>query len=154
LNIQPCNVKNLIENACDIIDQIHEDSKITILGNDDELEIYADEVRIEQVLINYLTNALKYSPNNKHITVQRENTENELTIRVKDNGIGIPLEKQNRIFGKFYRVEESSLKFQGLGMGLYICAEIIKKHQGKFGVTSSYGKGSEFYFSIPIKLKQ
>jgi signal transduction histidine kinase/FixJ family two-component response regulator len=153
LNIQRFNVKHLIENSCDIINQIHEDSKITILGNDDELKIYADESRIEQVLINYLTNAFKYSPHNKHITVKRENSENELTIRVKDNGIGIPLEKQNRIFGKFYRVEESSFKFQGLGMGLYISAEIIKKHQGKFGVTSSCGKGSEFYFSIPIKLK-
>ena len=154
LNIQPFNVKHLIENSCDIINQIHEDSIITILGNDDELEIYADESRIEQVLINYLTNAFKYSPDNKHITVKRENTGNELIIRVKDNGIGIPIDKQNRIFGKFYRVEESSFKFQGLGMGLYISAEIIKKHQGKFGVTSSYGKGSEFHFSIPIKLKE
>jgi signal transduction histidine kinase/FixJ family two-component response regulator len=154
LNIQPFNIKNLIENSCDIINQIHENSEITILGNDESLEIFADEARIEQVLINYLTNAFKYSPDNKQITIERENINNELTIRVKDNGIGIPQEKQNRIFSKFYRVEESSLKFQGLGIGLYISAEIIKKHQGKFGVTSSYGNGSEFYFSIPIKLEQ
>jgi signal transduction histidine kinase len=154
LNIQPFNIKNLIENSCDIIEQTHEDGKITILGNDDILEIYADEARIEQVFINFLTNAFKYSPDNKQITITRENTDDELIIRVKDNGIGIPLEKQNRIFNKFYRVEESSFKFQGLGIGLYISAEIIKKHQGKFGVTSSYGNGSEFYFSIPIKLEQ
>lgn len=151
LNIRPFNIKNLIENSCDMIEQTHEGGKITILGNNDFLEINADEGRIEQVFINFLTNAFKYSPDNKRITVTRENNDNELIIRVKDNGIGIPLEKQNRIFSKFYRVEESSFKFQGLGIGLYISAEIIKKHKGKFGVTSSLGNGSEFYFSIPIK---
>lgn len=152
LNIKPFNIKSLIESSCDIIDQTHEDGKITIIGNDEPLEIYADEARIEQVFINYLTNAFKYSPDNKKIIIERENTDDTLTIKVRDNGIGIPLEKQERIFSKFYRVEESSFKFQGLGIGLYICAEIIKKHEGKFGVTSSSGNGSEFYFSIPIKL--
>lgn len=154
LNIKPFNIKNLIESSCDIIDQTHEGGKITIIGNDEPLEVYADEARIEQVFINYLTNAFKYSPENKKIIIERENTDNTLTIKVRDNGIGIPLEKQERIFSKFYRVEESSFKFQGLGIGLYISAEIIKKHEGKFGVTSSYGNGSEFYFTIPIKLAQ
>lgn len=153
INIQRFDIKTLIENTCEIIDQTHEGGKITIIGNQDSLLINADEARIEQVIINYLTNAFKYSSENKQITIERRNTENELTIIVKDNGIGIPLEKQSRIFNKFYRVEDSSLKFQGLGIGLYISAEIIKKHEGNFGVSSSYGNGSEFYFSIPLNLE-
>ena len=87
------------------------------------------------------------------MTFTIETDKDEVIIKVKDNGIGIPLEKQKSVFNKFYRVEESSLKFQGLGIGLYICAEIIKKHFGTFGVNSGNGNGAEFYFSIPIKLK-
>jgi signal transduction histidine kinase/FixJ family two-component response regulator len=152
LNKHLFNIQNLIESTCETINQTHEDAIITVLGNEQPLEVYADEARIEQVLINYLTNALKYSPDNKEVTITIENNKNEVTIKVKDNGIGIPFEKQKSVFNKFYRVEESSLKFQGLGIGLYICAEIIKKHTGKFGVNSSKGNGAEFYFSIPIKL--
>jgi signal transduction histidine kinase len=69
---------------------------------------------------------------------------------VKDYGIGIPKDHQSNIFGKFYRVEESAGQFQGLGIGLYICAEIIRRHGGEYGVESEPGKGSTFYFSIPM----
>lgn len=150
LNKQPFDAKSLIESALETIQQTHEDFDIEVVGNEASLMVNGDESRIEQVLINYLTNALKYSLNHKSVRISREIAGNNLIIRVRDNGIGIPLEKQRLIFSKFYRVEESSLKFQGLGIGLYICAEIIKKHNGDVGVSSSTDSGSEFYFSIPI----
>ena len=74
----------------------------------------------------------------------------QVEVRVRDFGIGIPKEKQGNIFQKFYRVEESSHRFQGLGMGLYICSEILRRHNGTYGVTSEPGQGSEFFFTLPI----
>ncbi len=149
INKQKFDIKKLIESAIETIEQTHDGFTLEVIGNETSLIVEADESRIEQVLINYLTNALKYSPDNKTVKIHRETVNGILTIKVKDNGIGIPKEKQKQIFSKFYRVEESSLKFQGLGLGLYICAEIIKKHTGDIGVDSS-SNGSEFYFSIPI----
>lgn len=111
--------------------------------------IVADAMRIEQVIVNFLTNALKYSPDSEKILVKTWIKDDKACIAVQDFGIGIPDEKQKYIFSKFYRVEESSVKFQGLGIGLYICAEIINQHQGNYGVESKSGAGTTVYFSIP-----
>jgi len=151
LNKREFEIKSLIECAVETIQQTLGDFTLEIIGNEEPLMVFADENRIGQVLINYLTNALKYSPDHKSLKITREVKGNMLTLKVKDSGIGIPAEKQKEIFTKFYRVEESSLKFQGLGIGLYICAEIVKKHAGEVGVNSVINEGSEFYFSIPIK---
>ena len=86
---------------------------------------------------------------NKKVLVKTWVEDNKACIAVQDFGIGIPVEKQKYIFSKFYRVEESSLKFQGLGIGLYICAEIINQHQGSYGVESKIGEGTTIYFSLP-----
>ncbi len=145
------NFENLLNSVTDIIRQTHDDIEILREGDFIDSEILADEIRIEQVLINYLTNAIKYSPDSKKVIIRTEKTsDNFLKVTVQDFGIGIPIEKQNNIFGKFFRVEESSLRFQGLGIGLYICSDIIKQHQGQYGVTSTTGEGSSFYFSIPL----
>ncbi len=140
----------LLGSAIDIIKHTHEGYSIVKNGTVD-VKIYGDEIRIEQVLINYLTNAIKYSPDAKEVHVNVSMMGNKaIEVRVKDFGIGIPKEKQNNIFQKFYRVEESSHRFQGLGMGLYICAEIIRRHNGSYGVESRPGEGSEFYFTLPV----
>lgn len=150
LNKKEFDIKHLINSAVETIQQTHDDFSLKIEGNDNSFNIIADENRIEQVLLNFLTNALKYSPETKQVWISRELNGNFITIKVKDSGIGIPLEKQNKVFSKFYRVEESSLKFQGLGIGLYICSEIIKKHKGTYGVKSDLNHGSEFHFTLPI----
>jgi len=108
-------------------------------------------MRLEQVIVNYLTNAIKYSPDKREIKVESIITKDTLEIRVTDSGIGISKELQDQLFEKFFRVEESSNRFQGLGIGLYICREIIQRHNGVCGVTSQLGKGSTFYFKLPIK---
>jgi two-component system sensor histidine kinase/response regulator len=139
----------MLQNAIDVVQQT-QDCTI-IQKNTVEAEVYGDEMRIEQVIINYLTNAIKYSPDCKEIHVHSSITAaNEICLTVKDFGIGIPPELCNHLFEKFYRVEGSSTRFQGLGIGLYISSEIIKRHKGICGVNSEPGKGSEFYFKIPL----
>ena len=138
-----------IDNAIDIIMQSHPGVQIVKSGTAN-VKINGDQTRLEQVVLNYLTNAIKYSPEESKVFVEIEALpDNLVTVHVRDNGIGIPKEKQDQLFEKFYRVEETSNKFQGLGMGLYICAEIIKKHGGIYGVESEDGKGSIFSFTIP-----
>ena len=78
------------------------------------------------------------------------NTE-RLYISVRDFGIGMPEEHLQKVFKKFYRVEESSLRFQGLGIGLFISKQIVERHGGKIGVLSKIGEGSEFFFELDIK---
>lgn len=114
--------------------------------------VSGDKERLEQVIDNFIGNAIKYSPSNKVIELKSELINGELIISVTDNGQGIPVEKQAHIFEQFYRVDDASVrKLPGLGLGLYICAEILKKHHGKIGVKSQYGAGSSFWFSLPVK---
>jgi two-component system sensor histidine kinase/response regulator len=139
-----------LSNAVEMIRQTYPEYKIIRSGSAD-IELYGDETRIEQVIINYLTNAVKYSPENKEIQIETEiRADGRLWVRVRDFGIGIRKDHQSNIFSKFYRVEEAANRFQGLGIGLYICAEIIRRHEGEYGVESEPGQGSEFYFSVPI----
>jgi signal transduction histidine kinase/CheY-like chemotaxis protein len=140
----------MLTSAIDIIQQTHECT--IIKKNTLDIIVFGDEIRIEQVIINYLTNAIKYSPDCKEVHVETSYSDDKkfIVIRVKDFGIGIPEKMHVHIFKKFYRVEESSNHFQGLGIGLFICSEIIKRHGGQYGVNSEPGKGAEFYFTIPI----
>ncbi|HLS94511.1 MAG TPA: ATP-binding protein [Sphingobacterium sp.] len=152
MNKKAFDFENLLSNAIDTIRHTHDHVQIRIEREGDVItrEVVGDEVRIEQVLINYLTNAIKYAPHTDRVIVRTATDDRFLRVEVTDFGIGIPEHKQKDIFEKFYRVEESSLKFQGLGIGLYICAEIIRQHGGQYGLKSQVGKGSTFYFTIPL----
>jgi signal transduction histidine kinase/DNA-binding response OmpR family regulator len=139
-----------LSNAIEMIRQTYPEYQIIRKGQAD-IQVFGDEMRIEQVLINYLTNAVKYSPDNKEVHVEIEmHAGDRLFVKVRDFGIGIRKDDQTNIFHKFYRVEESANRFQGLGIGLYICAEIIRRHEGEYGVESEPGQGSAFYFSVPF----
>ncbi|NEU08664.1 hybrid sensor histidine kinase/response regulator [Flavihumibacter sp. R14] len=140
----------MVKNAIEIIEQTQECS-IILKSFVENIRFYGDENRIEQVIINYLTNALKYSPDCNEVHVNFYLTgRDEIYLGVRDFGIGVPSELQEHVFDKFYRVEETSTRFQGLGMGLYISSEIIKRHKGEFGVISDSCDGSEFYFKLPL----
>ncbi|WP_345954897.1 chemotaxis protein CheB [Mucilaginibacter sp. PAMB04168] len=131
--------------------QSHTPSHKFILSGSTNVQIYADRHRLEQVLSNFMSNAVKYSPDSKEIIVTKEVTDNNmLKLSVQDFGIGIPPEKKDMVFDRFFRVQESSQKFSGLGLGLYITAEIINRHNGKIGVDSVEGEGSTFWFCIPL----
>lgn len=112
--------------------------------------ITADRQRIEQVLINLLTNAVKYSPYSDKIMVKVIHNGDLVRVSVKDFGIGIPQAQQDKIFTRFYRIEELEPLYSGLGIGLYISSEIIARHGGKLWVESRQGEGSTFLFEIPV----
>ncbi len=120
-----------------------------------------DKLRIEQVLNNYLSNALKFTPEGGKITLRSKlvREANELTgeeilavhVSVEDTGVGIPYDEQEKVFAKYEQTEagkDASLK--GTGLGLSICKEIISMHNGRVWLESEPGKGSIFYFSLPI----
>ena len=115
------------------------------------LQITGDKNRPEQVITNLLTNAAKYSAGKDKIILRSEVVDQHLKISVQDFGEGIPENKLPFIFDRFYRVNENHNDISGLGLGLYICSEIVKAHHGKVGVDSQVGSGSTFWFSIPIK---
>jgi two-component system sensor histidine kinase/response regulator len=147
-NMQSFCADNMVNNAIEMLQQSNPDFKITKLGQTSE-NIFGDEMRLEQVVINFITNAIKYAPGTNQVNVTINIRDGKLYLAVKDFGIGISSEQQEKIFDKFYRVEENSHRFNGLGIGLYICAEIIKRHGGTIGVNSVPDEGSEFYFIIP-----
>lgn len=120
-----------------------------VLRNSGGVTVSGERNRLEQVLSNFLSNAIKYSPNAHEVIVNSEVTTNDVKVSVRDFGIGIPLEEQQYVFDRFYRVHESSRKFSGLGLGLFISAEIIRRHGGIIGVESN-DSGSEFYFTLPL----
>ena len=148
-NKQYFSFDHLLDHLIEVMQQSNPQIKIIKKGSVDG-QIFGDEMRIEQVIINFITNAIKYGPDGEEIHINSEVRNNEIYFSVKDYGIGMPEEHQQKVFEKFYRIEETSERFQGLGIGLYICQEIIDRHKGKIGVISSPGEGSEFYFQIPL----
>lgn len=132
--------------------QLMSKSHIIIADLNARQTIDADKERIGQVLINLISNAIKYSPNADKVVVTSSSDEEKITVSVQDFGIGIAPELQEKVFERFFRVYDEKIKsFPGLGLGLYIAAEIIKRHGGNFSVKSQKNKGSVFVFTVPIK---
>ena len=143
------DIQDFFKSTLEILHQNNSDyilnAKINAKG-----EVYADEMRIEQVIINFVSNAIKYSPGQNQVDISADINNGRLIVKVKDYGIGLSEEQIQQVFDKFYRVEETAVQIQGLGIGLYISSEIIHRHKGEIGVNSKPNEGSEFYFSIPI----
>jgi len=153
LNKEDFEINELIQEVVYEITHINPGYHIDFSGLN-LVKVYADKGRIGQVLINFLTNAVKYSPESKKIIVESFIRENEVIVSVEDSGIGISKPDQQKIFERFYRVEGKNEKtFPGFGIGLFIASEIIKRHHGQIWVTSEPEKGSTFFFSIPLKNK-
>lgn len=149
LNKQDFEITEMIQDVINHIQHINPDYSINFSGTN--ALVHADRERISQVLINLLTNAVKYSPNSKKIMVKNIIKDDQVTVFVQDSGIGINKADQEKIFERFYRVTGKDEKtYPGFGIGLFICSQIIERHQGKIGVTSEPGKGAVFYFSIPL----
>lgn len=110
----------------------------------------ADEEQLVQVLVNFLGNAIKFSPNGERIHIKMIEEDGGLYAEVSDHGPGIPSEYCDRIFERYEQVKNSKLRSQGTGLGLAICKSIIEAHGGQIGVTSQEGSGSSFWFRIPL----
>ena len=142
---------NLTEIIKECADQCQsEDNRHEIqIDADPVLIVHADRNRLDQVINNFLTNAIKYSPGGELVSIRAEKLENgAVKVDVTDHGIGIPDDKLENIFDRFYRVENTSKNYSGIGLGLYISSQIIKRHNGQIGVNSTLGEGSTFWFTV------
>ncbi|QXV65166.1 PAS domain-containing protein [Mucilaginibacter sp. 21P] len=124
---------------------------ILVMDFEEAGQVYSDKERIGQVLTNLITNAIKYSPHANRVVIGTRREEDSVIVTVQDFGIGIPKEKLEKVFEQFYRVGGSNQHtFPGLGLGLYISNEIIRREGGKMWVESEEEKGSVFCFSLPV----
>jgi len=115
-----------------------------------EFLIKGNDERLEQVIMNLINNAVKYSPVSKDIIISTSKHDGMVRVSITDFGIGLSGKQKKRIFERFYRVEDKKYMSSGLGIGLYISQQIIDNHDGKIGVESELGKGSTFYFDLPL----
>ncbi len=146
-------INELVEEAVEILQTTTTTHKIK-LAKSSRVMVFADRYRIYQVLTNLITNAIKYSPDNSDIKLMIKTDNNKVVICVQDFGIGIAKSEQTRIFDRLYQVTDPTEKtFPGLGMGLYISHEIVKRHRGKLWVEGEKGKGSTFFFTLPFAKK-
>lgn len=144
------NLKELLNEIIETFHYTNKTHQLVFQNNGGPLLVEADRQRIEQVIINLLTNAIKYSPKSNQVLITAEGSASTVTVKVKDEGIGLSPDQQKKIFSRFYRAEGSA-NVSGLGLGLYLTKEIIDRHHGKIGVNSALGKGSTFFFSLPLK---
>jgi PAS domain S-box-containing protein len=122
-----------------------------ILDNCDGITYTGDRFRLEQVINNLLSNAVKYSPQARQIRISCQISQDNIIVSVQDFGIGIARENLDRLFDRYYRVDNTAMRFEGLGLGLFISSEILKRHQGSLWIESEHGKGSTFYFRLPLQ---
>ncbi len=149
LNREVFNMNDLVrETASDI--QLVTVSHLITVQESTKANVNADREKIAQVLTNLLNNAIKYSPNEKEVDISVEVENDEVIVSIIDQGIGIRSDEHEKIFQRFYRAGSNNIQFSGFGIGLYISAEIIRKHAGQIGVSANEGKGSRFYFKLPL----
>jgi PAS domain S-box-containing protein len=149
LNKTSFDVAAMLESSCAHI-RLNDKYELMCHG-EKPVMIVADEHQIEQVVENFVNNAVKYAAGSRDIKLSWERAGNFVKVSVKDNGAGIEKQKLPFLFDRYYRVDHSSKDYSGLGLGLYICAEIIKRHKGTIGVDSEKGEGSTFWFTLPLK---
>ncbi len=122
---------------------------IVLIGEADT-PIIADRLRLEQAIINILNNAIKYSPKSNKVIVKILNNQSEIKLIITDFGIGVDTKIKTKVFKAFFRENKTASQYPGLGIGLYIAQEIIKKHRGKIWLESQKNKGTEVFLTIPI----
>jgi two-component system sensor histidine kinase VicK len=153
-NLNSFSFSNLVKSSIEKLqlEAANKQQKLECYTIGDLPDIIADHDRIEQVVLNILTNSIKYTPNGGCITVYLGVMYNDVYIKVTDTGIGIPKEDLDRIFERFYRVDKArSREMGGTGLGLSIAKEIVQAHKGLITASSELGMGTEILVRIPIK---
>jgi len=120
-------------------------------SEDEEIIVYIDEDKIDKILSNILSNAFKFTPQGGCVTVKVYTKDNDFEVSISDNGIGIPKDRLDKIFDRFYQVDNKlSKEYEGTGVGLSLTKELIELHKGKIFVESEEGKGSSFRIMLPL----
>lgn len=146
-DVEDFDFQQVLKEATASVQEIYPAHQL-ILEKNVSARVLADRHRIEQVIVNLLTNAIKYSPGKERVLVRSVLNSGMLCVSIEDFGIGIEKKYLGELFERFYRVN-TEYRFQGLGLGLFISAEIIKRHEGTIQVESEPGKGSVFTFQLP-----
>jgi heavy metal sensor kinase len=148
----PIRLDLLIKDICSLFQVLAEQKKITLeMNSNQEIMVVGDRARLQQLFTNLIDNAIKFTPEGGAIWVTVERNNGAIKVNIKDNGIGIPVEEQEKVFKRFYRVDKSrSRETGGVGLGLSIAEQIAQAHQGKIEVKSELNRGSTFTVHFPI----
>jgi PAS domain S-box-containing protein len=144
------DIRLLVDDAIELLSYGNNHYQLLLETNISELFVTGDPNRIEQVIINLLTNAIRYSPGSNRIIVYLTHDPNEVKVGVRDFGFGIAPEKLKDIFSRFYRIDDANPNVSGLGIGLYLSHEIVSRHKGRIWAESEPGVGSTFWFTLPM----
>jgi len=149
LNLEKTSIASLLKNVVELYELVAEEKHITVAtGFVEPCEAVVDATRMRQAFANLLDNALKYTPDGGNVRLTCAVESADVTVRVRDNGIGIPPDEQPRIWERLYRGDKSRSQ-RGLGLGLSLVKAIVEAHHGKVSVQSKPGEGSEFIVNIP-----
>lgn len=148
-NPAPFDLCQITRDAIELIAYSYNTHNVTLQTDLEELIINGDGQRIEQVILNLLTNAIRYAPVSYEVDVYIFQENGVAKVGVRDKGIGIPEDKLEHVFSRFYRASENK-NVSGLGLGLYLSQQIINRHYGRIWAESKQGEGSVFYFTLPI----
>jgi signal transduction histidine kinase len=146
---EPTRLAPLLRNVAERAQSAYPDMQLTVEAPDGLPILAIDSTRIAQVLDNLLSNAAKYAPG-AAVEMRARRDGEAVVIEVEDHGPGIAPEHTSQMFQRFYRVPETQRNVRGTGLGLYICRKIIESHGGQIGVDSQPGRGTRFYFSLPL----
>jgi signal transduction histidine kinase len=147
---EPVRLLDVVESCVQRVQRLTDRHAILIAWECDRL-VEADPRRVAQVVNNLLENAVKYSPDGGDVVVGGQVQAGNLVVSVADQGVGIPTRDLHRVFDRFHRVEgEISKRVGGTGLGLAICQRLVEAHDGKIWVESRVGKGSTFFFTLPL----
>ncbi|MET3979745.1 PAS domain S-box-containing protein [Mucilaginibacter sp. UYP25] len=146
---QPFDFLEMVKDAVEVV-RLKSPRHEIRLEQSVSVEYTGDRIRLEQVMNNFLTNAVKYSPEGGQILVNTQLLDESVVVAVQDFGIGIAESHLDKLFDRYYRVDNTAMRFEGLGLGLYISSEILKRHGGTFWIESKERKGSTFYFRLPL----
>jgi anti-sigma regulatory factor (Ser/Thr protein kinase) len=148
-NMETFNFREMLVDTIDGVQHTTSTHQI-VLEKTEDILYTGDRFRLEQVVNNLLTNAIKYSPGENKVIINCVlHEDNSLIVSVQDFGIGIEEKDLTRLFERYYRVDNTAMRFEGLGLGLFISAEILKRHHGSFWIESQPDNGSTFFFRLP-----
>jgi signal transduction histidine kinase len=153
LHMQPCDLGQIVREIVENQRQVAEGRVITLELPTEKMVICGDADRLGQVVSNYLTNALKYSSSDKPVEVAVTTDGATARVTVSDQGAGLTLDEQERVWERFYRAKDVQVLSGngiGLGLGLHICKTIVEQHSGCVGLHSMPGKGSHFWFTLSL----
>lgn len=156
-NPEDVNIREIVETSLETVERQAKDKgiRIRVTYPEESLSIKTDKDKLIRVFVNLLTNAIKFTPHDGEVEISVKDTGDHMQASIKDNGIGIPPEKRDRIFDKFYQVDSTATrKAGGTGLGLAIIKGIIDGQGGNISVESESGKGSTFTFRLPKEMKE